>query len=850
MTSPMKEYILKTYFFIVLFILGSLTLLADQPTKIGKMLNEKLPFITTDYQVLVVVYFTDKGNVTKYKGVQAQAFVSERSLNRRLKVRDVSSVIDEYDYPLELSYVRAVEQNVVQLRHQLKWFNAVSAVATKQQIETLCLLPFVREIELVGRWKTDRSREEAVEEPDVQLKHMPAAPPPLDYGASYRQLAQINVPAVHEMGIYGQGVVIGVFDNGFRLLTHEAFASMRIIATYDFVDKKVSVVPYNPAHGGHGVNTLSTIGGYKPGQLIGPAFKADYILARTENDSSETPIEEDNWAKAIEWADSIGVDVTSTSLGYLTYDPPYPSWTWQDMDGNTTLITRAADRAAQLGIVVVNSAGNYGYNASRNTLGAPADGDSVIAAGAVDSLGNRASFSSVGPTTDGRIKPDVMAMGVAVRVASSSNPSGYARANGTSFSCPLSAGVAALVLCAKPSLTPMQVREAMRQTASNAASPNNLIGWGILNALAAINYFGVDSFAHVSGTVYEDINGDGIRNYGEPGVSGVKVRIAGTRIDSTTTNELGNYTFSGVQVGNHSISLDLPYGWIQTYPEATQAVSVDSTLSNITGKNFGIFGLGSISGTVFDDVNRNGVKDAVDIPLQGWKVFLNGRTSDSTLTDAEGNYKFTNLVAGTYLVKMSTPPFWIRSYPLNDSIYTFQIISKSNETNADFGYYNKLTIAFAVREGWNLLSLPLEVDTFAVAGLYPTASSRAFIFDRGYVSVDTVRRGLGYWLKFSSPQSVYITGKVVLHDTIDVKRGWNLIGSLSLPVQKTDIVQIPDGIVLTDYIGYGEGCYYSCPYQPTLSPHTAYWVKVRTDGKLVLTASSSKNNWSKVSESK
>jgi len=263
---------------------------------------------------------------------------------------------------------------------------------------------------------------------------------------------------------------------------------MTIVATYDFVDNKVSVVPNAPSSsfGAHGVMTLSTIGGYKPGKLIGPAFKSSYVLARTENDSSETPIEEDYWAKAIEWADSIGIDVASTSLGYLTYDPPYPSWTWEDMDGNTTLITRAADRAVSLGIVVVNSAGNSGYHPSRNTLVAPADGDSVIAVGAVDSFGVRVSFSSVGPTVDGRIKPDVMAMGYKVKAASPTITNGYVLVSGTSLSCPLTAGVAALLLSANPSLTPIQVRDALRQTASNASSPNNLMGWGIINALDAI----------------------------------------------------------------------------------------------------------------------------------------------------------------------------------------------------------------------------------------------------------------------------------------------------------------------------------------------------------------------------
>jgi subtilisin family serine protease len=319
--------------------------------------------------------------------------------------------------------------------------------------------------------------------------------PDLDYGESYVQDSLINVPAVHNTGNYAQGVLIGMFDNGVRLPDHEAFDSLHIVATYDFVDHKVSVVPNNPdpSFGSHGVYTLSTIGGNKAGQLIGPAFGASYLLARTENDSSETPIEEDNWVAAMEWADSIGVDVTSTSLGYFNYEPPYESWTWEDMNGNTTVITRAADMAVARGIVVVNSAGNAGTNPDHNSLVAPADGDSVLSIGAVWSTGERANFSSVGPTTSipPRIKPDVMAQGVNVYVASGINHDGYGTVSGTSLSCPLVAGVAALIIHARPDATPVEIADAMRNTASNADAPDNQYGWGIVDAMAAIGYLPV-----------------------------------------------------------------------------------------------------------------------------------------------------------------------------------------------------------------------------------------------------------------------------------------------------------------------------------------------------------------------
>ncbi len=457
--------------------------------KISAALQSQMSNAPADEQLLVWVYFTDKGQNTDAYFSNPLSVVSEKSLKRRQKVNAQLTI---KDIPVNPAYLEQVKEKGLKIKWPSKWLNAVSGTITKSQLEELEALPVVKKLDIVNKLKegyqpeTDKN---AVREVLSKITQ-PAGINSFDYGDSYAELQQINVPAVHDMGCTGQGITICVMDAGFNRLSHVAFDSMNIIAAWDFVNNDPNVGDQaDSGSGTHGTMTLSTIGGYDPGHLIGPAFNASYILAKTENTDSETPLEEDNWIAAMEWADSIGVDVTSTSLSYTDFDPPWPSYTWEDMDGNTTIITNGADYAAHLGIVVVNSAGNYGDNTSHNTLGAPADGDSVIAAGAVGYSGSRASFSSVGPTVDGRVKPDIMALGSGNVVASPYSDNTYTSASGTSFSCPLSAGVAALILCANPTLTPMQVRDAMRETASQSNSPDNLMGWGILNALDAVNYF-------------------------------------------------------------------------------------------------------------------------------------------------------------------------------------------------------------------------------------------------------------------------------------------------------------------------------------------------------------------------
>jgi len=482
---------LKIYLMYLLCIF-TITFAQTPKNKISDALTAKINMASATDEILVWVYFTDKGTNTDVYFTNPQLVVSEKSIKRREKVISNSSPISMRDLPVKTDYISQVKESGLKAKWPSKWFNAVSGTVNISQIDQIALLPFVKKLDIVYKLRKGNQPESdpnSLEQTFSKIQQ-PDGVNSYDYGASYAQLQQINVPAVHDSGFTGQGVTVCVMDAGFNRLSHDAFLSMNIIAAWDFVNNDPNVGDEGDlGTGTHGTMTLSTIGGYAPANLIGPAFNSSYILAKTENTDSETPIEEDNWIAAMEWADSIGVDVTSTSLSYLDYDPPYPSYTWMDMDGNTTVITNGADYAVSIGIVVVNSAGNNGYNSSHNTLGAPADGDSVITAGAVNISGSRSSFSSVGPTVDGRFKPDIMALGSGDVVASPSNDHNYTTASGTSFSCPLSAGVAALILCANPNLTPMQVREAMLNTASQSINPDNLYGWGVLNALDAINYF-------------------------------------------------------------------------------------------------------------------------------------------------------------------------------------------------------------------------------------------------------------------------------------------------------------------------------------------------------------------------
>ena len=295
----------------------------------------------------------------------------------------------------------------------------------------------------------------------------------------------------------------------------------------------------------HGTQVLSVIGAYKEGALIGPAYGAEYLLARTEDVASETPVEEDYWIAGVEWADTMGADIVSTSLGYNIWDEGTgEDYTYEDLDGNTARITIAADWAVERGITVICAAGNEGNDPWHYAL-FPSDGDSVIAVGAVNPDGSPATFSSRGPTADGRIKPDVAAPGVDVLIAVSA-PDSYALSRGTSYAAPLTAGVAALLLQAHPEWGPMDVREALRRSGDHALGPDNNVGWGVINAEAAM-----DAEHTLYGRVVD-------ADSGQPLSMATAIIYSEGFRDSATTSGSGRFLFGNVPDGTYTIVVSAP----------------------------------------------------------------------------------------------------------------------------------------------------------------------------------------------------------------------------------------------------------------------------------------------------
>lgn len=450
----------------------------------------------TTPQVNVWVFFTDKQVFTQadFDRAAAEVEMSDKVISRRSRT-GLDRVVFA-DLAVSPQYVADIEALGAKHRRSSRWLNAASFAVDFTQLDALAALPYVSEIRPVAashRIEPEQPSEDAVQPREQQVED-------LNYGNSYNQLEQIGVTQVHKKGYHGQGVILGVLDTGFRK-DHEAFAQHyldgRVLDEYDFINDDSNTANEGgqdlSSQWDHGTYTWSTSGGGKDGSMYGPAYQASFLLAKTEDIASETPIEEDNWVAALEWASMRGVDVITSSLSYFDW------YTTEDFDGQTAVTSIAASMALSMGIVVCNSAGNSGP--APQTLGAPADAFDILTVGAVNNSGFIASFSSHGPTADGRTKPEVCARGVTTYCAASTTTTSYTTKNGTSLSTPLVAGAATVLIGARPTYPPALVREALMMTASQWWMPDNTYGWGIIDLRKAIDYgvnFTADSLIGVA----------------------------------------------------------------------------------------------------------------------------------------------------------------------------------------------------------------------------------------------------------------------------------------------------------------------------------------------------------------
>ncbi|MCB9191992.1 MAG: S8 family serine peptidase [Flavobacteriales bacterium] len=421
--------------------------------------------------------FTDKDN-TPYSLSQPLEFLSQRALDRRERQ---GIALDEKDLPVDPAYIQAVlDEGAGYLVHS-KWFNSVSVVVPNDDVrDSILSLPFVVSADPVGK-RPDPSITENKFAPWAEAKSITLDEfSETDYGSTFNQINMLGGVSLHNQGFRGEGMLIAVLDAGFPNVDQfPVFDSLitdgRLLGGWDFVDQDNSIFEDNS----HGQSVLSTMAGYIPGSFIGTAPKASYLLLRTEDGNTEFPIEMDYWVAGAEYADSAGADVINSSLGYTTFDGSMFDYEYADMDGNTLRGSIGADIAASRGILVVNSAGNSGDNPWQY-IGAPADGDSVLAVGAVRADGERVSFSSIGPSADGDIKPNVCAQGFQATIINSGGS--IAAGNGTSFAGPIMAGMAACLFQAhRDSLTNMDVFHAIERSAHKYNNPDHLYGYGIPN---------------------------------------------------------------------------------------------------------------------------------------------------------------------------------------------------------------------------------------------------------------------------------------------------------------------------------------------------------------------------------
>lgn len=424
------------------------------------------------------VYFSDKPNTNTYLA-NPLTMLTQRSINRRSKQ---GIAIDNKDIPIALNYINQVKNSAgITVKAKSKWLNAVHVFGSEANIKALkSNLSFVSSIQFANKNIAFKGLNASEVKTKLKLENTATN---FNYGSSATQINMLHGDYLHQQNYTGTGMIIAVIDAGFPgVNTFSAFQRMRdnnqILGGYDFVNRSTNFY----AGVSHGASVLSTMAGFVDGSLVGTAPDAQYYLFISEDNINETPLEESLWVEAAEKADSLGVDVINTSLGYTTFDNPAYDYAYADMNGSTTFISRGAEIAFSRGMIVVNAAGNDGAS-TWHYISAPADALSVLSVGAVNASQLAASFSSYGPTFDGRIKPDVDAMGFSSVFVNSSGI--VSSGNGTSFASPIMAGLVACLWQAHPNATNAQITEAIKNSGSLLANPTAQLGYGIPNFQSA-----------------------------------------------------------------------------------------------------------------------------------------------------------------------------------------------------------------------------------------------------------------------------------------------------------------------------------------------------------------------------
>ena len=425
------------------------------------------------------IYFSDKENVEASINNPISILTQEALDRKALHSVD----IDVRDVPVTEAYIQEVKNSPgITYWAKSKWMNCVYVQGTVNDLEALLDLPYVVGIEYADKDLNFPNPQPVSDKFKVLAD--PQSRVEYNYGAAANQIEMISGDYLHQQEFTGEGMIIAVMDSGFPNFTsNPGFAHIvdngRLLGTFDFYSRTTDVT----GTGSHGIQTTSDIGGYLDNQFAGTAPDASFYLFRTEYGPSENPREEAWWVEALERADSLGVDVVNTSLGYQAYDNANYDHSYEDLDGVTTFAARGANLAYEKGMVLVTSAGNQGN--SFGTVATPADAIGLLAVGAVNNLGNYVSFSSRGPTVDGRIKPDVMAKGQSAAVISSSGVVDFS--NGTSFSSPIMAGAVSCLWQAFPETTNAELMQVVRESAHLFNNPTDQMGYGIPNFELAFN---------------------------------------------------------------------------------------------------------------------------------------------------------------------------------------------------------------------------------------------------------------------------------------------------------------------------------------------------------------------------